>query len=209
MGIKERKEREREEMRKLILNAANEIITTEGFDNLSVRKIANKIEYSPSIIYHYFQDKEDIVNSLMKNSYDKILDTLTSAQISSKDPVEIMRKMAKNYINLTIKTSEEYKNIMLNSSPAILEHTSVLFQGASNKRKAIAMLCKCLKDVYSSMNDNNIELTAQIIWCAMFGLTMRLITETNINEEQRNKLINHHIKCIIDGMILGTPLDSN
>ncbi len=58
MSIKERKERERDERRELILNAANEIIKTEGIDNLSIRKIANKIEYSPTIIYYYFNSKE-------------------------------------------------------------------------------------------------------------------------------------------------------
>jgi AcrR family transcriptional regulator len=74
MTLKERKERDRDERRELILNAANEIIKEEGIDHLSVRKIANKIEYSPSIIYHYFKDKDDIISHLMKKSYKKITD---------------------------------------------------------------------------------------------------------------------------------------
>jgi hypothetical protein len=51
MGIAERKEREREEVKDLILNAAREIFLAEGYENTSMRKIASKIEYSPGIIY--------------------------------------------------------------------------------------------------------------------------------------------------------------
>ena len=60
MGIAERKEREREEVKDLILNAAREIFLSEGYENTSIRKIATKIEYSPGIIYHHFKDKNDL-----------------------------------------------------------------------------------------------------------------------------------------------------
>ena len=58
MTIEKRRKREIEEMRELILKAASEIMSSDGFDKLSIRKIARKIEYSPSIIYHYFDNKE-------------------------------------------------------------------------------------------------------------------------------------------------------
>ena len=64
MGTNERKEKEREIRRELILNTAQEIISSEGIDNVSIRKIANKIEYSPAIIYYYFKDKDEIINCL-------------------------------------------------------------------------------------------------------------------------------------------------
>ena len=66
MTIEKRREREVEEMKELILSAASDIIASQGFDKLSIRKIAKKIEYSPSIIYHYFDDKEEILNVVMQ-----------------------------------------------------------------------------------------------------------------------------------------------
>jgi AcrR family transcriptional regulator len=72
MTIEERREREKEEMRELILSAADEIVASEGFDKLSVRKIANKIEDSASIIYHYFTDKDEILHNLMQRGYKKM-----------------------------------------------------------------------------------------------------------------------------------------
>ena len=64
MGINERKEREREEIRELILNAAREIFVEEGYEHTSMRKIAQKIEYSPGTIYHHFKDKSDLLLAL-------------------------------------------------------------------------------------------------------------------------------------------------
>lgn len=204
MSIKERKEREREEMRDLILHAASEIIRTEGITNLSIRKIATKIDYSPAIIYHYFQDKDDLINYLMKESYQKIIGSLASVLASASEPTQKMRDMARNYIDMAIQMSDEYMTIMLSQSPRILEHTSVLIEGASSKRPAIGLLCQCLKETYLNIDDDLIELTAQAIWTATFGLIIRLIIEKDlISDEQKEKLIEHHLKYITEGMIMG------
>ncbi|HQW03934.1 MAG TPA: helix-turn-helix domain-containing protein, partial [Saprospiraceae bacterium] len=64
MGINERKERERDAVKDLILSAAREIFLAEGYENTSIRKIATKIEYSPGIIYNHFKDKNDLLLAL-------------------------------------------------------------------------------------------------------------------------------------------------
>lgn len=206
MGIKERKAREKDRRRELILTAANEIMREEGIENLSVRKIANKIEYSPAIIYHYFQDKDDILNHLLKKGYQQILDALSSAQAPAADPGEKLTKLLRNYIDVALQMPAEYKTIQLNTSPGVVEFTSSLFKGASGKKPALKILFQCLKDIYSDKNidDNRIELTAQVIVAATFGLIIRLIIEKDlISDEQKAQLIDHHIKCIVDGMVLG------
>lgn len=201
MSIKERKEREREEMRDLILQAASEIIRTEGITKLSIRKIALKIDYSPAIIYHYFRDKDDLINEHMKTSYQKIIGSLASALVSTSDPHQKMRAMARNYIDMALQMPDEYMSIMLSQSPQILEHTSVLMEGASSKRPAIGLLSKCLKETTSPIKDDLLELTAQAIWTATFGLIIRLIIEKDlISDEQKEKHIEHHLRYVMDGV---------
>lgn len=210
MGTKERKEREKDEHRELILNAASEIIAKEGLEKLSIRKIAAKIEYSPAIIYHYFHDKEEIINILMKKGYGKIIAVLSSSESSKYTPENKIIYLLGKYIYMALEMPQEYKTILLNSSPEILEHTSVLFKGASIKRKALGILCQSLKDIYMNTNlsDSMIELTAQVIWTSTFGLILRLIVEKDLPKEQRELIIDHHIKLIVDGIILGKPLTS-
>lgn len=64
MGIKQRKDREREEMKDLILDAAKRISIEEGFSKVSIRKIAEEIEYSPGTIYLYFKNRDEILFEL-------------------------------------------------------------------------------------------------------------------------------------------------
>ena len=203
MSIHERKIREKDQRRVLILNAAMEIISEEGIDNLSIRKIASKIEYSPAIIYHYFKDKDDVINQLLKNEYNEILLTLFSDEILKMPPEKRLIKSTKNYINMALKMGDKYKIIMLNNSKEVIQHTSVLFQGASIERQALKMLCSCLENInhIKLMDKSEIELTAQIIWTSTFGLIMRLITENTIPDVQKERLINHHIKFITSAVM--------
>src|SRR5262247_2209319 len=69
MGIKERQERDREAVRRAILDAARELFVSEGFQNVSIRKIAERIEYSPAAIYSYFPSKDDIFFALAEEGF--------------------------------------------------------------------------------------------------------------------------------------------
>jgi AcrR family transcriptional regulator len=204
MGIKERKEREKDEFREIILKAASQIMEEEGVDKLSIRKIAAKIEYSPAIIYHYFKNKEDIINILMKKGYEKILSGLFSLEDLPDKTDEKFKKLLKRYIFLALRMSDEYKTVMMNTTPEVLSHTSVLFKGASRERKALALLCNFVKDLSENktLDDDAAELTAQIVWAATFGLIIRLITEKDTMEEQKERLINSHVELMTD-MIIG------
>ena len=207
MGIKERQKRERDERRELILNAAGSIIKEEGIDSLSIRKIADQIEYSPGIIYHYFKDKDDILAQFIKSGYKKIMNAISSPP-ETDEPVQKLREMTNSYIKAALQMPDEYMAAQLNNSPGMLEHTASMFQGASIKKPALAILAQCLKDIYhgqdKDMDDDLAEMTAQVIAAASFGLIIKLIIEKElVSEEQKGKLIEHHIRFIVDGMILG------
>ena len=77
MGIKERQERDREAVRRAILDAARELFVAEGFQNVSIRKIAERIEYSPAAIYGYFPSKDDIFFALAEEGFRLLGDPAT------------------------------------------------------------------------------------------------------------------------------------
>jgi AcrR family transcriptional regulator len=74
MGIKERQVRDRETVRRAILDAARELFVAEGFQNVSIRKIAERIEYSPAAIYGYFPSKDDIFFALAEEGFRLLCD---------------------------------------------------------------------------------------------------------------------------------------
>ena len=69
MGVKERQEREREATTRAILDAARELFVAEGYQHVSIRKIAEKIDYSPAAIYSYFASKDDIFLALAEEGF--------------------------------------------------------------------------------------------------------------------------------------------
>src|SRR5467141_3867945 len=69
MGIKERQARDREAVRRAMLAAARDLFVTEGYDNVSIRKVAERIEYSPAAIYGYFPSKDDIFFALAEEGF--------------------------------------------------------------------------------------------------------------------------------------------
>lgn len=179
-------------MREDILNAARKIVAISGVDGISIRKIAGEIEYSPAIIYHYFKNKEEIIDILIEENYRKILKALYSVNTVDKTPEESLKENCRSFIMLAVQMGDAYKSIMLNNSVTVLAHTSVLQRGAACERPAIGMLCETLRklSVYREKSDVQVELTAQIIWSLAFGLSLRLIVE-QVDDEQRQRLIDH------------------
>lgn len=201
MSIADRKEREKAEMRQDILNAAREIISHSGVDGISIRKIAGMIDYSPAIIYHYFKNKEELISILMEEEYRRILAALSPLRASANSPEERLKESIKSFMMLAVELGDAYKSIMLNSSPAVLAHTSVLQQGAASERPAIRMVCGVLRELpgWNGATDAQVELTAQSIWSLAFGLALRVIVE-QVDEGQRQRLIDHAADFVLHAL---------
>src|ERR1051325_7691463 len=88
MGIKERQERDREAVRRSILDAARDLFVNEGYTNVSIRKIAERIEYSPAAVYGYFASKDDIFFALAEEGFQLLG---TPPDVADGDPVEALR----------------------------------------------------------------------------------------------------------------------
>src|SRR5881296_950087 len=95
MGIKERQTRDREAVRRAILDAARELFVREGYQNISIRKIAERIEYSPAAIYGYFPSKDDIFFALAEEGFRLLGDPAAAHnQATSDGPAPLDRVRA-------------------------------------------------------------------------------------------------------------------
>lgn len=193
MSIENRREREKQEMRGLILAAAADIAAAEGFGRLSVRKIAGKIDYSPSIIYHYFKDMNEIINTLMQSGCEKIAAAIASADKEYTDPAARLQEMTKNYIHAALDMPDEFLAAQLYRSPQNLHHTASMFAGAAKEKAMLSALFQCIQEINKDRapDESEIELTAQLIAASALGLIIKLILEKDIGTARRNRLIDH------------------
>nr|WP_307897282.1 TetR/AcrR family transcriptional regulator [Clostridium botulinum] len=179
MGITERRKLEKEIIRKKIIDTASEILVEEGYENLSIRKIANKIEYSPGIIYHYFKDKSEIVTFVVQQGYGRILKSINEVPVDTENPEKTIEQGLRKYIELMLQYPEQFRTVLMNDIKSIQEKVNMLHEGVSKDRKSIQQLCRLVElgIEKGKFRDMDIELTAQIIWTSTHGLLSRLILE--------------------------------
>lgn len=135
MGIVERKMRHKEEIRTGILGAAWHMVVTDGWQSLSIRKIADAIEYSIPVIYNHFENKEAILLEFSKEGYQKLALALQEAKNSVVLPADQLEVMAIAYWDFAFGNKEYYQLMfglgipaceMVNQITEIKEMTSIL-----------------------------------------------------------------------------------
>src|SRR6185436_13147919 len=93
-----RRDREKAETRQLILNAARELFTKEGYAETSMRRIADQIGYTATAIYHHFQDKDALLNELCLMDFRALGEALRKMG-EIPDPISRIRAMGVNYVH--------------------------------------------------------------------------------------------------------------
>lgn len=195
--------RRQAEVRERILDAAREIVSREGIQGLSIRKITRAVDYSPAIVYHYFKDKDEIIETLVREGYQRILSAIGAVERNADEPEAEIAQAFTNYIRAALRYPEEYKAFILNTDPEVLERTALLRRGISRERETLQVLCRNLErgvkqGRYAPWDT---ELTAQILWTSSFGLLLKLIIEKNIPQEQVDRLLEHHFTVLFHGLL--------
>jgi AcrR family transcriptional regulator len=122
MGIKERHERERETVRRAILDAARDLFVSEGYQNVSMRKIADLIEYSPAAIYGYFPSKDDLFFALAEEGF-QLLHAMASEVPATSDPVAAIKARLWVFYKFSRRHPEHFALIFVDRSvPRIRAH---------------------------------------------------------------------------------------
>jgi AcrR family transcriptional regulator len=109
LGIRERRQRQRQQMRSGILAAAREIATTEGWGAVTIRAIAERIEYSPPVLYEYFDSKDDLLLELVRMGYAGQLEAVEFARDASDDPEEALLAMARAWCRFAFDSPDLYQ----------------------------------------------------------------------------------------------------
>jgi AcrR family transcriptional regulator len=112
MGITERRERQRAELRDQILSAAARIVAEEGFAALTMRKIADAIEYSPATIYLHFSSRDEIAMQLVRDGFGRLLQHLAPA-IEEPDALERLKSIGRRYLDFSQRYPATYRLIFM------------------------------------------------------------------------------------------------
>ena len=170
MGVKERKERDKLEMRGRILESAHRLFLERGFDDISIRNIAEAIEYSPATIYLYFKDKNEIIHALHQDGF-RLMNEHFQHLTAFPRPFERLIEMGKAYIRFATTHPQVYSLLFMRGEP--IEHIIHWLQDewlegdrAFETLKQTVMLCK--KDGYFPGYDP--QALSMLIWSSIHGI---------------------------------------
>lgn len=173
MGSRERREREKQELRAKILEKARDLFVTHGYEAVSMRKIADAIEYSPTAIYLHFQDKEALIHELCQQDFRGFADLFrTLGQIA--DPLERLRQCGIAYVRFGLTFPNHYRLMFMTPRPKLSPEEAANCGKGNPDEDAYTFLKitveEAMRDGCFRPELRDSEIIVQTLWAAMHGI---------------------------------------
>jgi AcrR family transcriptional regulator len=179
LGPRERRVREREEIRGKILDAARDLFVAEGYEAVTMRRIADRIEYSPTAIYFHFRDKESLLKELCEHDFLSLAQQFIAMQEIS-DPIEKLKATGKAYLQFGIDYPNHYRLMFMTPHPPITEHE---LEKDNPEEDAYAFLKAIVAQAIAAKRFRpeykDVDLVAQIVWSGVHGVISLQIAKQN------------------------------
>jgi AcrR family transcriptional regulator len=198
MGVTERRAREKEALRQKIVEAASKLFVEQGFENVSIRRIADAIEYSPATIYLYFKDKADLIGAICGDTFTEMCEAIKGA-VGSRggDPLASLRCGLRAYIDFGVAHPHHY-TVLFGLPRAARQAAVTPEQVASSADLGQQAFGFLRASVARSMEagaiaPGNVETTSQVAWMFVHGVTSLLIAKYEENSPDFPWLDKEHL----------------
>ena len=197
MGIAERRLRQKDEVRSSILETAWQIVREEGWQSLSIRKIADAIEYSVPVIYDHFANKEAILLEFGKLGFDLLLKKLEQAKQSTDDPGGQLRAIADAYWNFAFKYKEHYQ-LMYGMGMPGCEIEKCFPDNKTLRSMVLEPIIKLIEK--GKHPDTNPCLKYFTFWSILHGLISIKSMNSNVSEEVNKMVMDDAVEGFIKNL---------
>jgi AcrR family transcriptional regulator len=174
-------------MRRQVLDAAMGLFVEEGYDKVSIRRIANKIGYSPGTIYLYFKDKDDIFFHLHEEGFARLIERQREV-FDEPDPAARLRKMGRAYIRFALENPEYYELMFIIRGP--FRHVQAEWTCGVDSLDCLRQTIQACVDS-GQMKDVDPEMATFAMWSSVHGLASLLLRDRfkMVPEEQIEGLV--------------------
>lgn len=190
MAISDRKEREKEEKKQLIIKTATKLFREHGFEKVSLRNIAEAIEYSPTMIYLYFKDKNELFYYLHAEGFRMLRQRFEAEITHITDAWQRFAKLGEVYIAFGLENPEYYELMFMMAAPLQTEVTEeVWHEGFMTHTCLEVEVQNCIQHGY--FKGHNYRVLSLMIWCQVHGLVSLHIKDRMkmYSEEERASIM--------------------
>jgi AcrR family transcriptional regulator len=205
MGIKERQTRERETVRRSILNAARALFLAQGYANVSMRKIAEQIEYSPGAIYSYFRSKDDIFFALAEEGLHYLQQHCSAAE-EHADPLESVRESIWRLYSFSKEQPEYFWLIFVDNAVPRISREWERFSFIRDLRHGIEHQIHLCVEAGAFPNADSPAAIFRVLSTAMYGAAVFRLSNRLAPAEDADALAGDLLNAAIMGLRSGAPL---
>jgi AcrR family transcriptional regulator len=195
----ERRARQKKLLREEILDAARELFLKYGYENVSMRKIAEKIEYSPTTIYLYFKDKAEILDTLCDETFNRLWKIMVDIEHGAGDPLTRLRRQGLAYIRFGLEHPNHYQVTFM--MPHDYAGKTPQEMAESPGMRTFQSLVNCVKACVDARQFRELDILAasQALWCAVHGVTSLLIAQFCFPWIEKEQLISTLLDAMLEG----------
>jgi AcrR family transcriptional regulator len=201
MGVKERQEREREEVRRKILDAARELFVAEGYRNVSIRKVAEKVEYSPAALYSYFPSKDDLFFALAEEGFRKLFEYTNAEPLTGS--LEGIRDGFLRYYRFSRQHPEYFDLMFVDRTVPQIGREWERFAYVS---RSIAEVCATLQRAVEAgvfPKGTDPEVAFHILWASVHGPATAALCNRLAPDEDPDALARDTLNAALAGLQSG------
>jgi len=198
MSIKERRSLEKAEIKRKIMDAAIEIINQDGYENLSIRKIAVKIEYSPTTIYLYYKDKAQIIFDMSNKLYSRIVNDITN--FINENALLSIDKQVKETMLIFIKSLSSKPEM---AKAVMYSGINVIFANENTvpTNSGIVLLDKMLSTgIEQKIFRPSTANTSWMITSALLGFVMSVVENQIYLSDDFNQVMDDFVEILMGGI---------
>jgi AcrR family transcriptional regulator len=182
LGTTERRERERLELRTRILDTARELFAELGYEAVTMRKIAERIEYSPTAIYFHFKDKEALMRELCEVDFATLAHQFQKIA-REKDPIERLRKIGLAYFDFGMDFPNHYRLMFMTPHPPMALTEADEARRGNPEEDAYAFLKGTVEEGLAAGRFRpelkDADLISQTVWASTHGAIALPIAKCN------------------------------
>ncbi|WP_147819563.1 TetR/AcrR family transcriptional regulator [Salidesulfovibrio onnuriiensis] len=167
MATSKRVSKEQERKRRLILEAAKRLFAKEGFDNVSMRRIAAEADYSPAAIYRYFRSKREILSHLRNQGFAEFSSNRAYLE-ESLSPEELLREAGRSYIRFAMNNPDDFHLMFCTSCREVDLEGELAGASLESYRRFRSMVGRVVESGY--FGDADEEAVAFGLWAGVQGL---------------------------------------
>jgi AcrR family transcriptional regulator len=159
----ERRERERAHRHQMIITAARELAEAEGWDAVTTRRLADRVEYSQPVLYSHFSGKDAIVSAVALDGFGELAARLRHARQAAPEPGQALRAVCAAYLDFATRRPALYQAMFI--MPTDLKFASA--ETPAVLRAGFDEFVSCFRP-----DNERRELFAEVIWSALHGIAL-------------------------------------